>query len=334
VIEVSISFLIKALWIGILLSLVLFGGCTKKKTVAPTEPAFYLMKDYFPLNEGDQWTWEVAGDTVTEPFLDGDVNLGEPFVDSNNNGVYDFGEQYDDLNLNGKCDGPNDPWTPGIPYIDRNGDGDYDPPNGKWDEGEPFIDLDSNGIQGWPQHYTAWLQAGIGGSISVSSDGSVIFGRRSHFVGSGGDFVVRYTDDGFSNDSLGLRWHSHNDVWGFSQQDDLKDHTPITIAWATTQVGDTVVNADTSYVSGHVAGIYNWISIFELVENVTTPAGTFEKCLRFKSMAWGWIGNMYRYNGISYQWYAKNVGLVKSEGPQQGEYWILKSAKINGKDYP
>jgi len=43
---------------------------------------------------------------------------------------------------------------------------------------------------------------------------------------------------------------------------------------------------------------------------------------------------MERYNGTSYQWYAKGVGLVKSEGPGEGEYWILKSVSVGGINYP
>ena len=79
-------------------------ACTKRKTTAPTEPTVYLMKDYFPLNDGDEWIWEtgVGDSSVPEPFVDGDINLGEPFVDVNQNGIYDFGEDYEDLNSNGE----------------------------------------------------------------------------------------------------------------------------------------------------------------------------------------------------------------------------------------
>ena len=107
------------------------------------------MKDYFPLNEGDEWIWEVAvlKDSIPEPYVDGDVNLGEPFVDMNGNEVYDEGIDYFDvtmdLNENGKYDGPDDLWTPGVPYWDRNNNGEYNPPNGQYDEGELFSDLDA-----------------------------------------------------------------------------------------------------------------------------------------------------------------------------------------------
>lgn len=326
----------KILWVLILILLSLVGSCTTKETTGPVQPTVYLMKDYFPLNEGDEWTWEVEGvrDSVPEPYIDGDVNLGEPFLDINGNGVYDHGEPFEDLNGDGDYDGPDDPWTPGVPYLDINSNGKYDPPNGKWDEGEYFVDLDSNGIHSWPQHYSATLKARMGAKSSVSSDGSILFNRCSDFLGPGGAFADRRTDDGFSNDSLGLRWHYHTDYWSFFQEDDLKDHTPIIIAKAETKVGDSVVNVDTSYVQDEISGIYTWISMLEAVEDVNVPAGDFQDCLKFKTVASGWEGNMARYNGTSYQWYAKNVGLVKSVGPNIGEYWRLESAIIKGTSYP
>ncbi|MCK4384745.1 MAG: hypothetical protein KAW52_00635 [candidate division Zixibacteria bacterium] len=331
----------KILWVLILILLSLVGSCTTKETTGPVQPTVYLMKDYFPLNERDEWIWEVAiiEDSTAEPFLDGDVNLGEPFIDVNENGVYDEGIDYFDytmdLNENGKYDGPNDPWTPGVPYDDRNLNGEYDPPNGKWDEGELFADLDGNGIWNWILNFhTGQLKAGIDTATSMSPGGSIISTRRSRFLETGENSVDSYTDDGFSNDSLGLRWHYHTDYWSFFQEDDLKDHTPIIIAKAETIVGDSVVNVDTSYVQDEISGIYTWISMLEAVEDVNVPAGDFQDCLKFKTVASGWEGNMARYNGTSYQWYAENVGLVKSEGPNIGEYWRLESATIKGTSYP
>jgi hypothetical protein len=281
-------------------------------------------------------------DSIPEPFVDGDIDLGEPFEDRNGNGVYDpqidYFDSTMDMNHNGKYDGPKDPWTPGIPYEDRNNNGEYDPPNGKWDEGEYFSDLDSNGTWNWiPHSQIARLKAKVGGETSVSSDGSIIFGRRSRFLFGGPPgwtFVDQYTDDGFSNDSLGLRWHSHSEGFPFSRTDDLKDHTPITIAEANTKVGDSVVNVDTSYGQDGISGIYTWISIFESTEHVWVPAGLFFNCLKFKTIVSGWIGNMAKYNGTSYQWYAKNVGLVKSGDPNPGEHWLLESATIKGESHP
>jgi hypothetical protein len=341
VIETRKSFGKEILWASILILSFLANSCTTKNTTGPVEPTVYLMKDYFPPNEGDEWVWEVVVDSIEEPFVDGDINLGEPFIDINENGIYDEAiDSFDntmDLNENGKYDGPDDSWTPGIPYEDRNGNGEYDAPNGKWDEGELFADLNGDGIWNATQQVgVGRLKAGVGAATFMSSDGSVIFGRGSSFLGPPGWSFLDwpYTDDGFSNDSLGLRWHWHADCSLFSRQDDLKDHAPVTIAKANIKVGDSEVSVDTSYAEDEISGIYTWISIFERVEDVCVPAGVFKNCLKFRTFASGWEGNMAKYNGTSYQWYARNVGLVKSEGPKPGEYWRLESAVINGQSYP
>jgi hypothetical protein len=281
--EVRKDSLIKIIPLLIVIFLILSCGCTKKKVVTPIEPVTYLMKDYFPLHEGDQWIWETRTVSI----------LTEPYVDDNH--------------------------------------------NGKWDEGEPFGDYDSNGVQSQFQIYnTGQLKSGIGGATYVSSDGSIIFGRRSYPLGGppGWSFVIRYTEDGFSTDSLGVRWHSHSDGNPLIRQDDLKEHAPLTLARAITQRGDTVINSDTLYDSNQNEMIFTWVSIFESAETIKTPAGIFWYCLKFKTIASGWTGSMSGYNGTSFQWYARGVGLVKSEGPDEGEYWILKSAMVGSKNYP
>ncbi len=84
-----------------------------------------------------------------EPYIDGDIIIGEPYIDLNRNGVYDEGidifTSEDDLNSNGRYDGPNSTWTPGIPYQDLNHNGQYDPPNQVYDPGEPYVDKNGNG---------------------------------------------------------------------------------------------------------------------------------------------------------------------------------------------
>jgi outer membrane receptor protein involved in Fe transport len=84
-----------------------------------------------------------------EPYVDGDINLGEPFTDENKNGVHDSypppGEPFEDLNGNGDYDGPDDLWTLGVPFEDRNNNGRFDSPNGTWDPGEYYADLNGNG---------------------------------------------------------------------------------------------------------------------------------------------------------------------------------------------
>ena len=101
---------------------------------------------------------DVTSPTYTsaeEPYFDGDLSLGEPFVDINRNGIYDPGvdrfitaldpELNMDLNRNNEYDGPDAPWEPGIPYIDRNNNGIFDAPNNRYDPGEPYVDVNKNG---------------------------------------------------------------------------------------------------------------------------------------------------------------------------------------------
>lgn len=106
----------------------------------------------------DEQYRDVTSPTSTsgeEPYVDGDISLGEPFIDINRNGVYDEGVDRFitaldpsvnmDLNRNNRYDGPNDPWQEKIPFIDNNGNGIFDAPNNRYDPGEPFIDINKNG---------------------------------------------------------------------------------------------------------------------------------------------------------------------------------------------
>jgi outer membrane receptor protein involved in Fe transport len=98
---------------------------------------------------------DIIGTRDPEPYLDGDVNLGEPFMDVNNNGVYEEGidgfimsddASNQDLDRSSGYTGPDDTWVPGIPFIDRNGNGIYDAPNERYDPGEAFTDVNGNGL--------------------------------------------------------------------------------------------------------------------------------------------------------------------------------------------
>ncbi len=96
-----------------------------------------------------------VGSRKPESYIDGDSIVGEPYIDRNNNGVYDEGidgfvRSVDpatnmDYNHNGSHDGPLDQFTPETPFIDRNGNGVYDAPNFRFDPGEPFTDMNGNG---------------------------------------------------------------------------------------------------------------------------------------------------------------------------------------------
>jgi outer membrane receptor protein involved in Fe transport len=92
---------------------------------------------------------DVINEDRAEPFTDGDVVLGEPFIDVDFNGVYndppDIFIGAWDLNNNGRHDGPTDPWSQGVPFRDLNNNGRYDAPNGIYDYGEPYVDRNKNG---------------------------------------------------------------------------------------------------------------------------------------------------------------------------------------------
>lgn len=105
----------------------------------------------------DQNRRALAYNPVAEPFIDGDSVIGEPFFDLNANGRYEPGidvfvkapkgdPENQDLNKDGLYNGPESPWSPGIPYYDRNGNGVYDLGNNQYDFGEPFTDKNGNGI--------------------------------------------------------------------------------------------------------------------------------------------------------------------------------------------
>ncbi len=90
-----------------------------------------------------------------EPFKDGDLILGEPFIDMDKNGQFNPGvdrfitcncPENQDLNRNSQWDGPSSPYSGGLPFRDLNGNGVYDTPNATWDPGERFIDQNGNGM--------------------------------------------------------------------------------------------------------------------------------------------------------------------------------------------
>ena len=92
---------------------------------------------------------DIFGEDRAEPYIDGDLSLGEYFYDKNGNGVYDEGvdgwNPIDDRDHNGRYTGPDEPWADGIDFIDYNGNGRYDAPNQRYDYGEEYYDANGNG---------------------------------------------------------------------------------------------------------------------------------------------------------------------------------------------
>lgn len=302
----------------------LLSACTSHKCTKPTWSDSFAVSQYFPLDYGDNWTWDLVADGLQEHYVDGDSSLGEPFTDLNGNARRDQNEPFEDFNWNGKYDAPSDPWTPGIPYVDRNDNGTFEYPNDVWEEGELFLDLDGNGMCSQAETLTFYA------SILYPNPQNGVMFRGGQFLGtwSNGQAGGQKGDtDGFSNDSLGLRWHSHLHRSG-PTGDYLSGCKPIIIAEDNMSLGDSVITHCPYYPYA------SWFSVFEAVENVTVPAGTFLNCLKFRSVASGWRQSLEMLNGTSCQWYAKGVGLVKFEGPKDGEHWLLKSANVAGQNYP
>lgn len=95
-----------------------------------------------------------------EPFLGWEESFGEPFTDVNGNGVYDEGidgfikcvcPENQDLNHNGRHDGPDDLWDQYIPFDDINGDDSCQQSHfglyhRNYQEGVPFVDINGNQV--------------------------------------------------------------------------------------------------------------------------------------------------------------------------------------------
>ncbi|KPL02641.1 MAG: hypothetical protein AMJ90_05220 [candidate division Zixibacteria bacterium SM23_73_2] len=323
----------------ILIFFISIPNCGKRITPSSEDKTIFAIKDYFPLNIGDKWLWEIGLDSLAEPYRDGDSVLGEPFTDLNGNGVWDMGEPFQDYSLDGHYEGPDsfdyrdlnlngkhDPGEPSVPFADVNLNGRYDAPNYNWDPGEPFCDLNDN-------QACDWIRNKLELEAEILSYGIWVHGLallRCAFFPVGSDSIVAL-GDAFTNDSLGLRWHGHID-WT-SPVDYLLELNPITIAKKSTQVGDLIFYADGLVLEDSVY-IFTWVSNFVGKEEVSTSAGKFTNCLKFKSEASGWIGNMAKWNGSSFQWYAQGVGLVKSSGPGSEDYWLLEKAVVGGETYP
>ena len=138
---------------AILIPALLFCPSCDDGTVVSDRPETRAFADYIWIDTASFLTVKATGGANTEPYLDGDYIIGEPFIDQNGNGIYDSGidifimcacDSNQDLNHNGRHDGPNDPYTAGTPYDDLNADGTYSAPNRTYEVGEPFYDYDGD----------------------------------------------------------------------------------------------------------------------------------------------------------------------------------------------
>ena len=144
---------------AILLLLAAF-GCDDSATgpdLAAVQFADYVHFDTsgFYLLKSDYGT----GNSYPEVYLWWEENFGEPFTDVNDNGVYDPGldlfymcadcDSNQDLNHDGRYNGPDEPWEPGFPFDDIDGDGvcrqeEYYSHESDG-SGAPYLDANGNG---------------------------------------------------------------------------------------------------------------------------------------------------------------------------------------------
>ena len=311
---------------------ILFVGCAENVANPPEEKTTYAIADYFPLQMSDEWTWGAhSRDSIPEPYRDGDSCLGEPFIDVNGNGVYDLGVDgfisycgdptNQDFNCNGGWDGPNTcGQVPDVPFVDFNGNGTYDFPEGQYDIGELYLDLNEDGTRDYTKEFDVKMT--VSGRAYSYYDGSPYMVLASMYDTVGLIcYRVEYVN-GFSLDTLGLRWHSHSYFAGWYDILKYGDVKPIVISAESLQVGYSHTQADTFWADTLV-----WTSTLIGVEDVTVQAGTFNDCLKFRFIASGWTESMEKFNGTSYWWLAKDVGLVKVQGPET-ESWVLKEYNL------
>lgn len=105
-----------------------------------------------------------AGSGASGQAINGNVSIagsvhilgdGEPFVDTNGNGIRDAAESFTDSNHNGV-------WDPGEPYTDSNGDGVYT-------VAEPYNDTNGNGSYDPPMTVTS-LDTSFSGTGSITNN--------------------------------------------------------------------------------------------------------------------------------------------------------------------
>ena len=78
------------------------------------------------------------------------------------------------------------------------------------------------------------------------------------------------------------------------------------------------------------------IDIAEALEKVTTPAGTFDDCIKLTFDQHGLSGGHSYRGGIKYYWFAPGVGIVQMKAPYNGDHishWALSEYKGTGNGY-
>jgi len=145
--------MVKSIFVCLALGLMCLCGCTDRSPTEEVTPG-YLFENYVLFDSNTVFfsriDFEEGASPIMEPVVNWEKSLGEPFTDSNSNGVYDEGiDSYQDMNSNGQYDGPDDPWEPGIPFDDIDGNGEFRTDPGErlsgYQPGMPFCDFNGNG---------------------------------------------------------------------------------------------------------------------------------------------------------------------------------------------
>jgi len=151
---------------------------------------------------------------IPEPLVNWEQSLGEPFFDIDGDQVYDPAadvfvisddpDSNQDLNRNGLYDGPDDPWSPGIPFDDIDGDGEFREDPGDhisgYEPGLPYADFNLNNT------HDADLKAIYGIQQWASRPWSN--GLTAYFISSREEAVYRFVSDSSFIYDLPFRFRS------------------------------------------------------------------------------------------------------------------------------
>lgn len=182
------------------LGLLFWSTCSDNPVNDPAEVPSFTIDQLAQFDTTGYLMISRSGYDQVEPFLTTEKMIGEPFTDVNGNGVYDEGvdefvystdpKTNQDLNHNGRYDGPDEPWSPGTPFDDIDGNGlpreRYDP----YLPGTPFMDLNGNGKRDGEPYTTNVCKTEIGTADSTGTYYDYYYSDSTHTFLS--DSLIRY----------------------------------------------------------------------------------------------------------------------------------------------
>jgi hypothetical protein len=181
-------------------------GCEEHSDVtgSASEPTYYYAElAVFDATAAifSKLDYPLSGSKIPEPLVNWEQSLGEPFIDRDGNGIYDpavdsfiiSGDPAtnQDLNGNGQYDGPDDPWSEGIPFDDIDGNGEFrdDPGDhiSNYELGLPYADFNNNHI------HDGDLKAVYG--VMKWVKGTWLYGLPAYYLTSADEAVYRFVSD-------------------------------------------------------------------------------------------------------------------------------------------